>query len=315
MSRSGVRTALSAVFLSVLIAVAGCSTRPSADYYEALVARLRAEGKLRTEIAPRDAPYDAADLVRNFERIALHHESEITRPGGEGNWQQNPLQRWHGPLNYHLSGSAVTPEDRTEVAVLMGRIAGLTGLEMTETESEWNFLILITTPEEHEDFSAFLARLIPATAKTFDMWRQSPRLICVAHNLFSADDGNHIVTALVSIGSETGELLRRACLHEEIVQALGLGNDHPEVRPSIFNDDAEFALLTEHDEQLLRILYDPRLEPGMTAEEAMPIVRQIVAGIAPDRPSAQLAGGAAVPAPIADTAGSRPPATQDVPKS
>ena len=289
MSRSGFRTALSAVFLSMLIVVAGCSARPSAEYYEALVAKLRAEGKLRTETAPQDAPYDAADLVRNFERIALHHEAEITRPGSEGNWQQNPLQRWHGPLNYRLNGKSVTPEDRAEVASLMDRIAGLTGLEIAETESGWNFLILITTPAEHEDFSAVLAQLLPATAETFDLWRQTPRLICVAHNLFSSENSNQIATALVSIGSETSGLLRRACLHEEIVQALGLANDHPEVRPSIFNDDGEFALLTEHDEHLLRILYDPRLEPGMTAEVAMPIVRRIVAGIALDQPLAQLA--------------------------
>jgi len=294
MSRSGLfRTALSAVFLSLLIAVAGCNKRPSADYYQALVTKLRAEGKLRAETAPENAPYDAADLVRNFERIALHHEAQITRPGSEGNWEPNPLQRWHGPLNYRLSGTAVTPQDRAEVAALMDRIAGLTGLEITEAESGWNFLILITTPEEHEDFSAVLAQLLPATAKTFDLWRRSPRLICVAHNLFSAENRNHIVTGLVSIGSETGGLLRRACLNEEIVQALGLANDHPDVRPSIFNDDGEFALLTEHDEYLLRILFDPRLEPGMTAAQAMPIVERIVAGFTLGRSSAQLAGGAA----------------------
>ena len=321
MSRSGFRTALravfhsapSAVFLLLLVAVAGCTARPSAEYYERLVTKLRAEGKLRTETAPQNAPYDAADLVRNFERIALHHEARITRPGSEGNWVENPLQRWAGPLNYRLSGAAVTAADRAEVASLMGRIAGLTGLEISETETGWNFLILITTPEEHEEFSAVLAQLLPATAKTFDLWRKTPRLICVAHNLFSGENPNHIVTGLVSIGSETGGLLRRACLHEEIVQALGLANDHPEVRPSIFNDDGEFALLTEHDEHLLRILYDPRLEPGMSAAQAMPVVERIVAGMALDRPAARLAGGAAAGAPVAGPAGSLAPSAQDAP--
>ena len=195
----------------------------------------------------------------------------------------------------------------------MGRIAGLTGLEISETETGWNFLILITTPEEHEEFSAVLAQLLPATAKTFDLWRKTPRLICVAHNLFSGENPNVIVTGLVSIGSETGGMLRRACLHEEIVQTLGLANDHPEVRPSIFNDDGEFALLTEHDEQLLRILYDPRLEPGMSAAQAMPVVERIVAGIALDRPAARLAGGAAAGAPVAGPAGSLAPSAQDAP--
>ena len=66
------------------------------------------------------------------------------------------------------------------------------------------------------------------------------------------------------------------------MQALGLGNDHSEVRPSIFNDDEEFALLTRHDEYLLRILYDPRLKSGMTAEEAVPIVRQIIREMRPE---------------------------------
>ncbi|MFT7253735.1 MAG: hypothetical protein ACI81Q_001152, partial [Paracoccaceae bacterium] len=50
-------------------------------------------------------------------------------------------------------------------------------------------------------------------------------------------------------------------------------------RPSIFNDDEEFALLTTHDELLLRILYDPRLSPGMQPDQARPILRVIAQGL------------------------------------
>ena len=53
---------------------------------------------------------------------------------------------------------------------------------------------------------------------------------------------------------------------------MGLPNDSPDARPSLFNDSLEFALLTEHDEILLRMLYDPRLQPGMTVAEARPIL-------------------------------------------
>ena len=69
--------------------------------------------------------------------------------------------------------------------------------------------------------------------------------------------------------------MRRSCVHEEVAQGLGLPNDNPAARPSIFNDDEEFALLTDHDELLLRILYDDRLAPGATAEDAAPMIRQI----------------------------------------
>jgi hypothetical protein len=311
MFRTAFRFALSAFMIPALVLVAGCGGRPSAGDYLAYQVALRETGKLRTETAPADAPYDAAGLARDFGRIALHHEADATVPGGEGNWDPNPLTRWHRPLNYGLFGNAIAPEDRTEVTRLMSRISALTGLEITETEDDANFLILVTMPEERDNFSSDLARFSPALAQTFDFWRRTPEVICVANNLFSRDDGNLIVAALVVIGSETTGLLRQACLHEEIVQALGLANDHPDVRPSIFNDDGEFALLTEHDEHLLRILYDPRLEPGMTIDQAMPIVRRVVAGIPLNQPSTRIADGAAgVPA-DANTDGSKPAATQN----
>jgi Protein of unknown function (DUF2927) len=62
---------------------------------------------------------------------------------------------------------------------------------------------------------------------------------------------------------------------------MGLPNDDAAVRPSIFNDGKEFGVLTAHDELLLRILYDPRLEPGMTPATAMPLVRRIIAELRP----------------------------------
>ena len=76
-------------------------------------------------------------------------------------------------------------------------------------------------------------------------------------------------------------VLRSSCIHEELKQTLGLMNDDPDVRPSIFNDDQEFALLTEHDEILLRILYDRRLRPGMQADEARPLLPEIISEIRP----------------------------------
>ena len=69
--------------------------------------------------------------------------------------------------------------------------------------------------------------------------------------------------------------MRESCLEEEIVQSLGLSNDS-DATHSIFNDDQRLSRLTEHDKILLRTLYDPRLEAGMTEGEAMPLVAEIV---------------------------------------
>ena len=77
--------------------------------------------------------------------------------------------------------------------------------------------------------------------------------------------------------AEQPELMRRSCVHEEMAQGMGLANDSPRARPSIFNDDDEFALLTTHDELLLGLLYDPALRPGMGIDEARPILRRLTA--------------------------------------
>lgn len=292
--------ALRGICVSGLGLLAACSLRPTEQDYVAYQVALRAMGDLRTERSPQDAPFDRQNLIRNFERIALRHEADASVPASEANWQPNALMRWEGPLNYRLVGSAVTEEDRAEVSQLMRLISRLTGLEVTEADRDLNFLILITTPPERQFYAEQLGQLNPALESTFDFWRRTSSVICVANNLFSSSDSNRIVAGLVAIGSETTGLLRKACLHEEIVQALGLANDHPEVRPSIFNDDSEFALLTEHDEYLLRILYDRRLRPGMTADEATPLVRRIVAGM--DVPSDMRT--ASIPAAAAGTIGS-----------
>jgi hypothetical protein len=87
------------------------------------------------------------------------------------------------------------------------------------------------------------------------------------------------VQAVAVIRAEHPDLMRLSCIHEELAQGLGLANDSPRARPSVFNDDEEFALLTRMDEILLKILYDRRLRPGMTESEARPIVEVIAAEI------------------------------------
>jgi len=305
MSRSHLPRSLCVLLITAPALLAGCTDPGSADYYARLEAQLLAKHKLRTETAPAEYPYDAGDLARDFERIALHHEGDVRHQDRKENWSGNRLKRWQGPLTYTFFGNAVTPADRAEVARLMQRLAAATGLQIAESDTDWNFLILITTPEERDEYSAVLRHMDPGLAATFDLWRHSPNVICVANDPFSNEDGRRLSVGMVAIGSEVGGVLRPACLHEEIAQSLGLANDHPEVRPSIFNDDGEFALLTDHDADLLRILYDPRLTPGMTAGEAMPIVRRIAGELAPGEPSSRRADAGA--------AGARP-LTQDAPR-
>ncbi len=93
MSRRGLNFLPLAVAVLATALAAGCAGRPTAEDYIAYQAVQQADGKLRTETDPSDAPFTGADLIRNFERIALHHEADASRTGGEDNWRENPINR------------------------------------------------------------------------------------------------------------------------------------------------------------------------------------------------------------------------------
>ena len=123
-----------------------------------------------------------------------------------------------------------------------------------------------------------LRRLIPGIRNREidlieNLGRESYCLVVAAD---PADDGV-ITQAVAVIRDELPVLLRLSCIHEELAQGLGLSNDSPDARPSVFNDDDEFGRLTAMDERMLSMLYDPRLKPGMDAAEARPIVARLAA--------------------------------------
>ena len=99
-------------------------------------------------------------------------------------------------------------------------------------------------------------------------------IYCTAFT-FNSGQSPVIDSAVSVIRWELTPKLRSLCVHEELAQSLGLINDSPRARPSIFNDNEEYALLTKQDELMLKMLYDPRLRPGMTLAEARPVVEVI----------------------------------------
>tara|TARA_R110000782_G_scaffold133084_1_gene225267 strand:+ start:4021 stop:4857 length:837 start_codon:yes stop_codon:yes gene_type:complete len=73
------------------------------------------------------------------------------------------------------------------------------------------------------------------------------------------------------------KIFLRACVTEEITQLMGLVNDVDGLTFSIFSDSSRHVDLTEADRWMLRMLYDPRMKPGMKADRALPIAAQYLA--------------------------------------
>jgi hypothetical protein len=195
------------------------------------------------------------------------------------------LTKWREPIRYQIVGDAVTAADRKTYAALSRRLSDVIGLDIREAgpDEEDNLLILILSRSGRKQAANFLEEIAGASSRgLIYRLREDDYSIPCAATVGAEPQDQAIAQGLILIKAETSGLLRESCAHEEFAQVLGPGNDYSRARPSIFNDDGEFALLTEHDEYILRVLYDSRLRPGMSRDEAMPIARRIIAEMRPD---------------------------------
>jgi hypothetical protein len=258
-----------------------------AAFYARLERDRRARGLMRTDDGTRDIPVSAGRLARIWTSVALRDEyvaADRTRHGGA-----SVLRRFELPVVYRLEfGPSVPPSvqaaDRARVADLVTRMSEAARHPMRLApagESAGNFHVLVLSEAERRAIGPRLRELVPgigdaAVRLITDLPRET---LCIAV-AFARGGGSVYTESVAVIRAEHPDLTRLACYHEELAQGLGLAADDPSARPSVFNDDQEFALLTRLDLLMLRLHYDPRLRPGMSERVAAPIAFTIASELA-----------------------------------
>jgi hypothetical protein len=252
----------------------------AAVYYAQVQQLLLSQGMLRTD-GGGEAPVSARVLADNFMRIALFDEYRRGSGGFVREETASRLRRWEVPIRFSLRfGPSVPAEkqatDRARIASYISRLSSITGRPMSLDERAPNFFIYIVSEDERETMGPLIQAALPglSPADVAGITGMSRSTYCLVYALAEGSTGSY-TRAFAVIRAEHPDLLRLSCVHEELTQGLGLPNDSPRARPSIFNDDEEFALLTGQDEKLLQILYSPELRPGMSPAEARPIVEML----------------------------------------
>ena len=252
----------------------------AASYYAQVQRTLLSQGLLRSDPGS-DVPVTDRVLAENFMRIALYDEYRRDTGGFVRQETESRLRRWEGPIRVGVRFGASVPldrqaTDRARIDSYVARLSALTGHPMALDDANPNFLIQIVSEDERvalgPKIRALLPNLTPGDVAGITAMPRST--YCLVYALSEGNSGAY-TRAFAVIRAEHPDLLRLSCIHEELTQGLGLPNDSPRARPSIFNDDEEFALLTDQDALMLRILYSPELRPGMSAAEARPIVESL----------------------------------------
>lgn len=250
-------------------------------HYAEVQQALLSQGLLRTDPGTTDAPFTDRNLTNNFLKIALYEEYAHGQISATRNQLPIRLLRWDKPLRVSVDFGPSVPQtkqdaDRARVASYLARLSALTGHPILLTRTAPNFWVHFASVDERAAMAPMLNReLSDLTQGQIAAVTQMDRNTYCQVLTQSDPATSTYKVAVAVIPSEHPDLLRLSCIHEELAQALGLPNDSNAARPSIFNDDEEFALLTPMDELMLRILYNPTLRPGMTEAEARPFVQTL----------------------------------------
>lgn len=267
-------------------AAASPASQTMGQYLTGVQTALQTRGLLRTDDGAA-IPTTAAQLAEDFTQIALRDEYQVAQGRLVPSVHAAPLRRWDAPVTISpVFGDSVTDaqraSDRATLTAYARRLARASGHPVRLGGQGGNFVVLILNEDERRAIGPRLNALVPGipAADVKAIETLAPQNYCTVF-AYSSGTGAPYTNAVAVIRAELPQPLRTSCFHEEMAQGMGLANDSPDARPSIFNDDEEFAMLTHHDEQLLRMLYDPRLRVGMTEPEARPIVEQIAQDLAP----------------------------------
>ena len=264
-------------------AFAAETSRQLKQRYDHLATGLIAQGLLRTDGGSKSPRATPEALIELFNSLAFYDEYEPSSGFQPAQATPTALSKWQRPVKINLHfGPSLNPETRvTDTKFLSdyaAQLSNITRHPIELTTELGNFHVVVVDEVHRMNMVQNLRKkdvLVPPNIQ--QIIQQIPADIHCMVLMLSARHCPHIhEQALAMIRAEHPPVLKKACFHEEIAQGLGLHNDNPAAHPSIFNDDDEFALLTEQDALLLRILYDPRLPAGIELHEAQPILKQLI---------------------------------------
>lgn len=245
------------IVASLLFAVTACAPVMISPQYG---------GPVPTTLAPQIGAEEIADL---FERVVFTHE--------EG--AKMPIQKWERPITISVITNYI-PMPYPE----LGSFNDLARTKLNQLE-ELTGQDVVFLPDN--DYSAALRINIvnnpdfwPAEVASYlrEQWRGV--WSCGGINRKNETKVSHVLV-FINLAYVTGPAMLEGCMIEEVTQGLGIPGyiDSADggIAESIFNDRIGWTDLTPVDKIIIKTLYDPRLKPGMNREQAMPIVRRVIA--------------------------------------
>lgn len=208
-------------------------------------------------------PWSVESLVEDF--VDLQFKTEW----GSGHEQ---LLRWPGPVTVGMVGPELDAY-RPDVADLLARLnQDAPTLDISLANAGPGDITIRTAPKsEMREIAETALCFFAPVALDWEGYKAAN-----ARGDGGWDGIRKLENITIFIPEHAAPHVFRICFVEEIMQALGPGNDLYRLEDSGFNDDEVHVAPTAFDFLMLRTLYHPSLRPGMSQPEARAAARKVL---------------------------------------
>lgn len=250
--------------LAACLALAACAAAPPPPGAEAGRAPLVSSVRFGQVILPKGVARANADLAEDFLDLTFELESGEKLPH---------LLRYERPVRVYLASPGLAAY-RQDLTGLLARLRAEARIDIAETDDPAAAQIFVEAVP-----AAQIAKVFPSAAcfivpgerdwKTFMRRRPDARL--------RWPDQATLGEAAIFLPLDTTPQDVRDCLNEEITQALGPADDLYRLPDSVWNDDNFHGMATAFDMTILRTLYQPEMQSGLTRAEVAALLPRLLA--------------------------------------
>lgn len=168
------------------------------------------------------------------------------------------VRKWNSDIRIQLIGN-YTQADEQELDSIISELSELTGLSIKRVTNNANISIYFAR-------QSLFKKYIPQ----YDESNPQDGLFAV-----QSDNNNVYHRAVICIQDNLDDLRKRHLLREELTQSLGLTSDSESYTNSVFQQNPSYkpTQYSVIDKEVIKLLYDKKIKPGMNKEEVKSALR------------------------------------------
>jgi hypothetical protein len=215
---------------------------------------------------PQYTRFSMPELRRGFMALAFGSDLRIGAP-------PRGIRRFDHPIAAHVIGGGSVDRSEAMTRVLQEYARKVPNLHLSVTLGEPADMEVRLIDEK--DFNAALREAFGAKiARTF-IRRTDPQCMTSV----KSDAGGAILHAVSFVIVDQGDDVFLDCAYHEMLHAFGLSN-HDQHNPwTTLNQNRMVGYLSVYDHSLITLLYDPRIEPGMTRRQVRRLLPHLIADL------------------------------------